>query len=159
MVCGHWQLCPLFFSTRESEALAAASWEWTYFSSSADISSHLLFLRKSSQENSRQRYFYERRARRILPALILVLICSGVFSWFWLLPGDLNLFSQSTIAVLIVFATEQTRSENYSGAKPLVGIGLISYSLFLCTFHSLNLLARPVRDTKVFVALASSRRA
>ena len=29
-------------------------------------------------------YFYERRARRIMPALFFVMLVSVVFSWFWL---------------------------------------------------------------------------
>ena len=32
--------------------------------------------------------FYERRARRILPALFTLLLVSTSVSWFWLLPGD-----------------------------------------------------------------------
>lgn len=43
--------------------------------------------------------FYERRARRILPALFLVMSVSVVLAWFWLLPGDMKDFSQSLIAV------------------------------------------------------------
>lgn len=43
--------------------------------------------------------FYERRARRILPALFLVMLVSHVFAWLWLVPGDMKDFSQSLIAV------------------------------------------------------------
>jgi peptidoglycan/LPS O-acetylase OafA/YrhL len=43
--------------------------------------------------------FYERRARRILPALFLVMFVSLPFAWFWLLPRDMKDFSQSLIAV------------------------------------------------------------
>jgi peptidoglycan/LPS O-acetylase OafA/YrhL len=32
--------------------------------------------------------FYERRARRILPALALVLFACIPFAWFWLLPAQ-----------------------------------------------------------------------
>lgn len=45
--------------------------------------------------------FYERRARRILPALFFVLAVSILFAWFWLLPDELKQFSQSLIAVAI----------------------------------------------------------
>jgi peptidoglycan/LPS O-acetylase OafA/YrhL len=41
--------------------------------------------------------FYERRARRILPALFLVMLVCIPFAWFWLLPGDMKKFSQSLI--------------------------------------------------------------
>jgi peptidoglycan/LPS O-acetylase OafA/YrhL len=43
--------------------------------------------------------FYERRARRILPALFLVMLVSLPFAWFWLLPSDMQSFSQSLVAV------------------------------------------------------------
>ncbi len=43
--------------------------------------------------------FYERRARRILPALFFVMIICCPFAWMWLTPDDLDDFSQSLIAV------------------------------------------------------------
>ena len=43
--------------------------------------------------------FYERRARRILPALFLVLFVSLPFAWLWLSPADLKSFAQSLIAI------------------------------------------------------------
>jgi peptidoglycan/LPS O-acetylase OafA/YrhL len=43
--------------------------------------------------------FYERRARRILPALFLVMFVSLPFAWLWLLPSDMRDFSQSLVAV------------------------------------------------------------
>ena len=43
--------------------------------------------------------FYERRARRILPALFLVMFVSLPFAWLWLWPSDMKDFSQSLIAV------------------------------------------------------------
>ena len=42
--------------------------------------------------------FYERRARRILPALFLVIFASSICAWFLLLPGDFQEFSKSLIA-------------------------------------------------------------
>ncbi|QPI73942.1 acyltransferase family protein [Sphingobium sp. Cam5-1] len=42
--------------------------------------------------------FYERRARRILPALYLVLACSTVMGWFLLVPDQLENFGQSLFA-------------------------------------------------------------
>ena len=45
--------------------------------------------------------FYERRARRILPALFLVMFACLPFAWFWLLPGDMKEFSQSLTAVSV----------------------------------------------------------
>ena len=43
--------------------------------------------------------FYERRARRILPALFLVTFACLPLAWIWLLPSDMKSFSQSMIAV------------------------------------------------------------
>jgi len=43
--------------------------------------------------------FYERRARRILPALFFVMLCTLPFAWLWMLPQDLKSFSQSLVAV------------------------------------------------------------
>ncbi len=44
--------------------------------------------------------FYERRARRILPALFIVLLVCLPFAWFWLLPHELKDFGKSLIAVV-----------------------------------------------------------
>ena len=43
--------------------------------------------------------FYERRARRILPALFFVMLCTLPFAWFWMLPHELKSFSESLVAV------------------------------------------------------------
>lgn len=43
--------------------------------------------------------FYERRTRRILPALFFVMLVSLIGSWFWLLAADMEAFSQSLMAV------------------------------------------------------------
>jgi peptidoglycan/LPS O-acetylase OafA/YrhL len=43
--------------------------------------------------------FYERRARRILPALFVMMAVCSVFAWRWLLPQDLKGYAQSLVAV------------------------------------------------------------
>jgi peptidoglycan/LPS O-acetylase OafA/YrhL len=43
--------------------------------------------------------FYERRIRRIFPALFFVLIACLPFAWLWLLPHELKNFGQSLMAV------------------------------------------------------------
>jgi peptidoglycan/LPS O-acetylase OafA/YrhL len=43
--------------------------------------------------------FYERRARRILPALFLVMLVCLPFAWLWLLPDDIRDFSKSVVKV------------------------------------------------------------
>ena len=58
-----------------------------------------IILNELTQDTFRIVDFYERRARRILPALIFVLLACTPFAWFWLLPEDLKMFSQSLVAV------------------------------------------------------------
>jgi peptidoglycan/LPS O-acetylase OafA/YrhL len=41
--------------------------------------------------------FYERRARRILPELFLVMLVCLPFAWLWLLPDDIRDFSKSVV--------------------------------------------------------------
>lgn len=43
--------------------------------------------------------FYERRARRILPALFFVMICTIPFAWLWMVPGQFKDFSQALVAI------------------------------------------------------------
>ncbi len=43
--------------------------------------------------------FYERRARRILPALFFVLICCIPFAWMWMVPSQFKDFSQALVAI------------------------------------------------------------
>jgi peptidoglycan/LPS O-acetylase OafA/YrhL len=45
--------------------------------------------------------FYERRARRIIPALFFVMLFSTIFSWAWLPPSHMEDFSQSLVAVSV----------------------------------------------------------
>jgi peptidoglycan/LPS O-acetylase OafA/YrhL len=56
------------------------------------------------QETREKRFsiitFYERRIRRILPALLLVITVCTPFVWIWALPHQLRDFSQSIIATL-----------------------------------------------------------
>lgn len=45
--------------------------------------------------------FYERRARRILPALFLVLACCVPLAYWLLLPDQLESFSHSLMSVMV----------------------------------------------------------
>ena len=47
------------------------------------------------------RKFYERRARRIFPALFFVVLCCLPFAWAWLTPSQLRDFFQSVVAVTL----------------------------------------------------------
>jgi len=69
--------------------------------------------------------FYERRMRRILPALILVMLVCIPFSWIWMLPNQVKDFSQSLVAVSlfmsnILFWLEDDYFDNNSEKKPLI---------------------------------------
>lgn len=69
--------------------------------------------------------FYERRARRILPALFFVMLCSLPFAWFLLLPKAFIDFGQSIAAVSIfssnvLFWAESGYFEAASELKPLL---------------------------------------
>ena len=69
--------------------------------------------------------FYERRARRILPALFFVMAACLPFAWFWLTPNDLKVFGQSLIAVStfssnILFWSESGYFNTASELKPLL---------------------------------------
>ena len=69
--------------------------------------------------------FYERRARRILPALFFVMLCCLPFAWIWMSPDSLRGFSQSLIAVsFFVSNVLFWRDSNYFDAsaeeKPLL---------------------------------------
>ena len=69
--------------------------------------------------------FYERRARRILPALFFVMLICLPFAWFWLTPSDLKDFGQSLVAVStfssnILFWFESGYFDNASEMKPLL---------------------------------------
>ena len=48
--------------------------------------------------------FYERRARRILPALFFVLFACLPFAWLWMLPSGLKVFSD-TLAAVVLFVS------------------------------------------------------
>ncbi|CAF3368349.1 unnamed protein product [Rotaria sp. Silwood2] len=44
--------------------------------------------------------FYERRCRRILPALFFILFISSIFAYHWTSPGQLKDFGQSLISII-----------------------------------------------------------
>ncbi|MBB5751146.1 acyltransferase family protein [Prosthecomicrobium pneumaticum] len=58
------------------------------------------------------RDFYERRARRILPALFLVMVCCLPFAWIWMMPMDLWSFSASVVSVCLFVANFHFWSES-----------------------------------------------
>lgn len=54
-----------------------------------------LILRDLHERSFSLAEFYRRRARRILPALLVVLAASALFGWFALLPGELSRLGRS----------------------------------------------------------------
>ncbi|MEL0238323.1 MAG: acyltransferase family protein [Gammaproteobacteria bacterium] len=69
--------------------------------------------------------FYERRARRILPALFFVMAVCLPFAWVWLTPNDLKDFGQSLVAVStfssnILFWLESGYFDRAAELKPLL---------------------------------------
>ncbi|CAF2896330.1 unnamed protein product [Rotaria sp. Silwood2] len=45
-------------------------------------------------------HFYERRCRRILPALFFILFITSIFAYYWMLPEQLNEFGQTLISII-----------------------------------------------------------
>lgn len=69
--------------------------------------------------------FYERRARRILPALFVVCLVCIPFAWFWMLPQELEAFAKSLVAVNlfasnILFWRESGYFDGAAELKPLL---------------------------------------
>ena len=69
--------------------------------------------------------FYERRARRILPALFFVMAACLPFAWLWLTPNYLKDFGQSLVAVStfssnILFWIESGYFDTAADLKPLL---------------------------------------
>jgi peptidoglycan/LPS O-acetylase OafA/YrhL len=70
-------------------------------------------------------HFYERRARRILPALFVVMFACIPFAWFWLLPHAMKQFSESLVAVStyasnILFWRTSGYFDSATELKPLI---------------------------------------
>ncbi len=69
--------------------------------------------------------FYERRARRILPALFFVMLCCIPFAWIWMFPLELEQFAASVVSVCLFVSNflfwHQSGYFDTSGAlKPLL---------------------------------------
>jgi len=110
--------------------------------------------------------FYERRARRILPALFAVMAASIPFAWMWMLPQDLKDFAQSLMAVPVfasnfLFLSESGYFDTQTDLKPLLHTWSLAveeqYYLLFPLFLMLcwNYGKRRIVITLVFVTIAS----
>jgi len=92
------------------------------------ISGYLITTIIATELNSNSfslRNFYERRARRILPVLFFVMLCTLPFAWAWMLPNALKDYSKSLIAVPlfgsnILFSLTSGYFDIASELKPLL---------------------------------------
>ena len=71
-----------------------------FFVISGYLISYILFEELKSNNKLCFKSFYQRRIRRIIPALIGVLLFSSIFAVFFLMPKDLIEYSKSSLASL-----------------------------------------------------------
>lgn len=104
--------------------------------------------------------FYERRVRRILPALFIVCLACIPFSWVWLLPSEYVDFSQSLVAVNlfssnILFWKESDYFAPAAELKPLLHTwSLAVEEQFYVLFPLMLLLFRKFKDNSLLVLVS-----
>lgn len=84
-----------------------------------------IILQQSAAGNFNYIDFYDRRARRILPALFVVILASTPFAWFWMLPDQLIEYSESLLGALFfssnfVFLSQDSYTAEPSLLKPFL---------------------------------------
>lgn len=103
--------------------------------------------------------FYVRRARRILPALVLVVLVTIPFAWVWMLPTQFKDFAQSIAAVGLfssnfLFWIESSYFAPAAEEKPLLHTwSLAVEEQYYIFFPLLLLLLRRVREQALAVVL------
>ncbi|MDP3549789.1 MAG: acyltransferase family protein [Novosphingobium sp.] len=99
------------------------------------VISGYLITRSILDDSAQQRFtllqFYERRARRILPALVPVLLVSLLLAWVTMIPPDFRKFSQSLaastgFAANMLFARKTGYFEDDEGFAPLLHLWTLS---------------------------------
>ena len=107
------------------------------------------------------RNLYERRARRILPALFFVIIACIPFAWAWMSPSQLQEFAQSLAAVAlfssnILFWSESGYFAPAAELKPLLHTWSLAVEEQYYLFFPLFILATWRLGGKTIVALLLS---
>jgi len=71
-----------------------------FFVISGYLITRIILSELESQNSFSFRNFYDKRARRILPMLFVIILTSAPFAFIWLLPTDLASYSESILASL-----------------------------------------------------------
>ena len=104
--------------------------------------------------------FYERRARRLMPAMFVVLAACLPFAWFWMLPTQFERFSESMVSVMlfasnIFFWQESSYFAPASELTPLLHTwSLAVEEQFYLFFPLLLLMLRGSSRMRIFVVVA-----
>ena len=105
--------------------------------------------------------FYERRARRILPALLVVCLAAALFAWLLFLPEDMLNFAQSLVALSffssnLLFWLESGYFDAAAHVKPLLHTWSLSIEeQFYVLFPLLLVLLAPVTVSRRFTIIAT----
>lgn len=104
-------------------------------------------------------HFYERRARRILPALFLVMAVSFPFAWLLLMPNQMDDYAQSMASIPffvsnIFFFLKSGYFEQASELKPLIhSWSLAVEEQYYIVFPFILLLIWPWKTAKIYIVI------